>query len=96
LEKRIDWQTAVIGICTVVVTLLGTGTQISPIDAGQKDITGKLLELSEANRALNKLILESVSESHTLNVEMLKVVDERRELFKQITDKLSVIEAKLK
>lgn len=94
-KPRVDWQTALVGVCTVVLTLLGTGTQISPVEGNQKQIVDKLLELSETNRALNKMILESVTDSHTLNQEMLKVVDERRELFKEMMDKLGALEKKM-
>lgn len=94
--KAINWQTAIVGVCTVVLTLMGTTAQIHPIEDNQKEIVGKLLELSEANKALNKLILESVTDSHNLNIEMLKVVKERRELFDEMKAKLAAIESKIK
>lgn len=94
--KAINWQTAVVGVCTVVLTLLGTTAQIHPLEDNQQDIQKELIKLSEANKDLNRMILDSVTDSHNLNIEMLKVVKERRELFDEMKAKLDAIEGKLK
>lgn len=94
-NNRINWQTALVGICTVVLTLLGTGTQIHPLEGNQRDIVAQLLDLSTANKELNKAILQSVSESHALNERMLQVVENRTIMFGEINKRLDMIEKRI-
>jgi hypothetical protein len=94
-KTRVDWQTALVGLCSVVMTLFGTSQMVQPLEGNQREITKEVLKLSEANKDLNQTILGSVSRSEDLNKQMLKVVEDRSELFRKLEERIAQLEKKL-